>query len=93
MRELENDASAIHTEIQCVCLTIQAEPDHEPSHAVELSAVVHRDVDPLIDHGARSGDDDVNLGSVKVHGDIAEVGKLLTVDDGCHFFFCIGKEE
>jgi len=91
-RELENQASDTHAEMQRVRIRIHAEADFESRVEEIEGAVFDRGVDPFIGNGGRRGNGDGNVGSVNVDGEIAVVGKVLTIGDGCHSFsfFCNG---
>jgi len=85
-RELENQASDTHAEMQRVPSRIHAEADFKLIPAEIVGADGDRGVDPFLDHGGRRGNGDGNVGSVNVDGEIAVVGKVLTIGDGCHSF-------
>lgn len=85
-RELENQASDAHAEMQRLRIRIHAEANFESKLAEMVGAIGERGVGPFFGNGGRRGNGDGNVGSVNGDGEIAVVWKVLTIGDGCHCF-------
>jgi predicted phosphoribosyltransferase len=72
-RELENQASDTHAEMQRVRTRIHAEVNFKSKPAEMIGAVGDRVVDPLFSHWSRGGNEDGYPGSINIDDEIAEV--------------------